>query len=30
VENNKALSAAEREIYSDLIADIRANGFNNR
>jgi hypothetical protein len=30
VENNKALSVAEREIYSDLIADIRANGFNNR
>jgi hypothetical protein len=30
VENNKALSAAEREIYSDLIADIRANGFKNR
>jgi hypothetical protein len=30
VENNKALSAAEREIYQELIADIRANGFNNR
>jgi hypothetical protein len=30
VENNKALSAAERAIYRDLIADIRANGFNNR
>ena len=30
VENNKELSAAERAIYNDLIADIRANGFNNR
>jgi hypothetical protein len=30
VENNKALSATAREIYRDLIADIRANGFNNR
>jgi hypothetical protein len=30
VENNQALSAAEREIYRELIADIRANGFNNR
>jgi hypothetical protein len=30
VETNKELSAAEREIYRDLIADIRANGFNNR
>jgi hypothetical protein len=30
VENNQAHSAAEREIYRELIADIRANGFNNR
>jgi hypothetical protein len=30
VENNKELSAAERDIYRDLIADIRAKGFNNR
>jgi hypothetical protein len=30
VENNKALSTAEREIYQELIADIRLNGFNNR
>ena len=30
VENNKELSAAERAIYNDLIADIRANGFSNR
>jgi hypothetical protein len=30
VENNKVLSAEERAIYGELIADIRANGFNNR
>jgi hypothetical protein len=30
IENNKELAEAAREIYRDLIADIRANGFNNR
>jgi hypothetical protein len=30
VENNKQLSAAAREIYRELIADIRAHGFNNK
>jgi hypothetical protein len=30
VENNKELAEAAREIYRDLIADIRLNGFNNR
>jgi hypothetical protein len=30
VENNKELAEAAREIYRELIADIRANGFNNR
>ena len=27
IDNNKAMSAAERAIYADLISDIRQNGF---
>lgn len=30
VDNNEAMSAAERAIYSDLIQEIRVNGFQNR
>jgi hypothetical protein len=30
VDNNAAMSAAERAIYADIINDIRANGFSNR
>jgi hypothetical protein len=30
VDNNKAMSAAERAIYADLINEIRVNGFSNR
>jgi hypothetical protein len=30
VDNNAAMSAAERAIYTDMINDIRSNGFSNR
>jgi hypothetical protein len=30
VDNNAAMSAAEQEIYTDLINEIRVNGFSNR